>query len=682
MTLDVTAPLALADGAALLSRVLRLQPPPHPRRHGRQRRRRRRQPDPRPVDDHHAHPGRRGHGRPDRCAWSTSAARSCASPRRPSATRRPSARSSARLRARGIRVPLVADIHFSPAAAMEAAEHVEKVRINPGNFADSKRSPSASTPTTSTQPSSSASRSASRRWCCKCKAARRRHAHRHQPRLAVRPDHEPLRRHAARAWSSRRWSSCGSAQKHDYHDVILSMKASNPKVMIQAYRLLVARMDDDRAWTYPAPPRRHRGRRRRGRPHQERGRHRRAARRRPGRHDPRLADRRPGGRDPGRAAPRGARTRTAASAAAPILDPAPPRPRPAIRTASRAASRRRVASGPGRVGGARARCGSLPGHSHCGDVERAVALARRPPTRGARAGRARAAVDRPEQPATTSRCWRRALAARGARRRSRRVAAARGRPARRGVAQRRSRVALESRRSVHRLQRCSRRLPAHERALILETVGRRPTRSIGTPSGSSTGQPRAVAAGVRRPHARPAGRRDAVADHPRLPAAGGAPVRRRACAVRSTSSLPPTDKPYERLLAVVGRARQPALRRHRRQRRDSLAAMTPDGRPSSPSTCSRRAARASRRPSTSPARPAAARSSTSRPSPTDQERDRPPHGREDRHHGLHRQRPRRDGRRRLRLRRRRARAGQPVRRQRVRREERPPGRGRRPPDRA
>src|ERR671939_733296 len=43
-----------------------------------------------------------------------------------------------RLRARGISVPLVADIHFSPAAALEAAEHVEKVRVNPGNFADQK----------------------------------------------------------------------------------------------------------------------------------------------------------------------------------------------------------------------------------------------------------------------------------------------------------------------------------------------------------------------------------------------------------------------------------------------------------------------------------------------------------------------------------------------------------------
>ena len=43
------------------------------------------------------------------------------------------------LLARGVGVPLVADIHFTPHAAMLAAEHVEKVRVNPGNFADKKR---------------------------------------------------------------------------------------------------------------------------------------------------------------------------------------------------------------------------------------------------------------------------------------------------------------------------------------------------------------------------------------------------------------------------------------------------------------------------------------------------------------------------------------------------------------
>src|SRR5467141_714665 len=43
------------------------------------------------------------------------------------------------LRERGCDVPIVADIHFKPEAAMEAAQWVEKVRINPGNYADSKK---------------------------------------------------------------------------------------------------------------------------------------------------------------------------------------------------------------------------------------------------------------------------------------------------------------------------------------------------------------------------------------------------------------------------------------------------------------------------------------------------------------------------------------------------------------
>src|SRR5581483_9083514 len=43
------------------------------------------------------------------------------------------------LRERGCHVPIVADIHFKPDAAMEAARWVDKVRINPGNYADSKK---------------------------------------------------------------------------------------------------------------------------------------------------------------------------------------------------------------------------------------------------------------------------------------------------------------------------------------------------------------------------------------------------------------------------------------------------------------------------------------------------------------------------------------------------------------
>ena len=46
---------------------------------------------------------------------------------------------SKQVRAAQCEVPLVADIHFLPSAAMEAAKHVEKVRINPGNYADKKK---------------------------------------------------------------------------------------------------------------------------------------------------------------------------------------------------------------------------------------------------------------------------------------------------------------------------------------------------------------------------------------------------------------------------------------------------------------------------------------------------------------------------------------------------------------
>ncbi|MDE3077321.1 MAG: flavodoxin-dependent (E)-4-hydroxy-3-methylbut-2-enyl-diphosphate synthase [Chloroflexota bacterium] len=45
----------------------------------------------------------------------------------------------ARLRGKGFDVPIVADIHFSPAPALEAAEHADKVRVNPGNYADSRQ---------------------------------------------------------------------------------------------------------------------------------------------------------------------------------------------------------------------------------------------------------------------------------------------------------------------------------------------------------------------------------------------------------------------------------------------------------------------------------------------------------------------------------------------------------------
>ena len=104
------------------------------------------------------------------------------------------------------------------------------------------------------------------------------------------------------------------------------MKASNPKVMIQAYRLLAARLDE-LGPGLPLPPRRHRGRQRRGRAHQERHRHRQPARRRHRRHHPRLPHRGPGVRGARRLRPRPPLPAPPASrrAAAPARAPTPGR---------------------------------------------------------------------------------------------------------------------------------------------------------------------------------------------------------------------------------------------------------------------------------------------------------------------------------------------------------------------
>ena len=102
------------------------------------------------------------------------------------------------LRERGCNVPIVADIHFKPDAAMEAAKWVDKVRINPGNYADSKkfaiREYTDEQYDAGTETDSRAVFAAGR----SVQGTRDRHAHRDESRLAVRPHPESLRRHAAR----------------------------------------------------------------------------------------------------------------------------------------------------------------------------------------------------------------------------------------------------------------------------------------------------------------------------------------------------------------------------------------------------------------------------------------------------------------------------------------------------
>jgi (E)-4-hydroxy-3-methylbut-2-enyl-diphosphate synthase len=154
-----------------------------------------------------------------------------------------------RLCASGIYVPLVADIHFSPDAALEAAEHVEKVRINPGNYADTRKFAVRSY--TDAEYGAELARIEERfaPLVEKCKAK--------QIAMRIGTNHGSLSDRIVNRFGDTPEGMVESAlefvricEKYGYYDVILSMKASNPKVMIAAYRLLAARMGE-LGMTYP-----------------------------------------------------------------------------------------------------------------------------------------------------------------------------------------------------------------------------------------------------------------------------------------------------------------------------------------------------------------------------------------------------------------------------------------------
>ncbi len=147
-----------------------------------------------------------------------------------------------RLRALGIDVPLVADIHFSPSAAMEAAEHVEKVRVNPGNFADQKLFRVREYSDVDYAEELKRIEGKFTPLVLKCQAR--------GVALRIGSNHGSLSDRIMNRYGDTPEGMVESAlefariaRKHGYHDLIFSMKASNPKVMVQAYRLLVARMD-------------------------------------------------------------------------------------------------------------------------------------------------------------------------------------------------------------------------------------------------------------------------------------------------------------------------------------------------------------------------------------------------------------------------------------------------------
>src|SRR6266540_574894 len=155
----------------------------------------------------------------------------------------------AELRARGCPVPIVADIHFKPDAAMEAAKWVEVVRVNPGNYADKKKF--AVKEYTDAEYAGELKRIEEQftPLVLRCKELKRamRIGTNHgslSDRIMNRFGDTPLGMVESALEFARICEKCG------YNDLIFSMKASNPKVMIQAYRLLAARMAE-LGMTYP-----------------------------------------------------------------------------------------------------------------------------------------------------------------------------------------------------------------------------------------------------------------------------------------------------------------------------------------------------------------------------------------------------------------------------------------------
>lgn len=157
----------------------------------------------------------------------------------------------AAVRAAGCEVPLVADIHFKPEAAMEAAKWVEKVRINPGNFADSKKF--LVRDYTDAEYDAELGRIRDRFTplvrLCRERGVAMRIGTNHgslSDRIMNRFGDSP----AGMVESALEFARI--ARDLGYHDLVFSMKSSNPKVMIAAYRLLAARLHAEGSdWNYP-----------------------------------------------------------------------------------------------------------------------------------------------------------------------------------------------------------------------------------------------------------------------------------------------------------------------------------------------------------------------------------------------------------------------------------------------
>jgi (E)-4-hydroxy-3-methylbut-2-enyl-diphosphate synthase len=148
------------------------------------------------------------------------------------------------LRARGYDTPLVADIHFTPNAAEIAARIVEKVRVNPGNYADKKKFEELeyTDETYRQELQRIKERFVPLVRICKEEGTAMRIGTNHgslSDRILGRYGDTPL------GMVESALEFLRICQEEDYHNIILSMKASNTQVMVQAYRLLIVKMKEE-----------------------------------------------------------------------------------------------------------------------------------------------------------------------------------------------------------------------------------------------------------------------------------------------------------------------------------------------------------------------------------------------------------------------------------------------------
>ena len=155
------------------------------------------------------------------------------------------------LRQRGVTVPIVADIHFKPEAAMEAVKWVDVIRVNPGNYADSKKF--AIKEYSDAQYAEELKRIEEKftPLVLECKRLKRA--------MRIGTNHGSLSDRIMNRYGDSPLGMVESAlefaricRKHDFHNFKFSMKSSNPKVMIECYRLLVTRLAKEGSdWNYP-----------------------------------------------------------------------------------------------------------------------------------------------------------------------------------------------------------------------------------------------------------------------------------------------------------------------------------------------------------------------------------------------------------------------------------------------